>query len=122
MDAHQINLKIDIIIYSKNKNNYTFNDKNIRLPFTPHKQDKSGKNYGGVMGTDEEGRKYVEKWGTGKKKKYRYYLDGGKSPESVWIDIQSLQSAAKERVEGKWPTQKPISLIRSFYKGFFKRK
>jgi len=106
-----------ILIYSKKKK-YIFNEKDLRLPFTPHKQSKSGKNFGGVMGIDENGREFVEKWGTGKKKKYRYYLDEGKSPESVWTDIQSLQSAAKERVNNRWATQKPIALLERIIKAF----
>lgn len=73
-----------ILFYAKNINDIYFNSDDIRIPFTPHKQDKSGKNYGGRMGTDENGRPYVEKWGTGRKKLYRYYLDVGKIPEDVW--------------------------------------
>lgn len=91
-----------------------FNEKDVRLPFTPHKQDSSGKNYGGRMGVDENGREYVEKWGTGKKKLYRYYLDEGKLPEDVWTDIQSIQSAAEERVD--YPTQKPEALLERIIK------
>ncbi len=41
-----------ILFYSKNINRIVFNSDEIRIPFTPHKQDKSGKNYGGRMGTD----------------------------------------------------------------------
>ncbi len=102
-----------ILYYGKTKNAF-FNQKAVRLPFTPHKQDASGKNYGGRMGVDEDGREYVEKWGTGKKKLYRYYLDEGKLPEDVWSDIQSIQSAAKERVD--YPTQKPEALLERIIK------
>lgn len=79
-----------IFLYAKKKlnddgkTNYIFNADDIRVAFTPHKQDKSGANYGGRMGIDENGRPYVEKWGTGNKKLYRYYLDVGKVPEDVW--------------------------------------
>ena len=73
-----------ILFYCKNINNPKFNLDDVRIPFTPHKQDKTGKNYGGRMGYDDDGRPYVEKWGTGKKKLYRYYLDVGKIPEDVW--------------------------------------
>ncbi len=99
-----------IFWYSKHKQDYLFDEKAVRLPFTPHKQDKTGKNYGGRMGVDEKGREYVEKWGTGKKKLYRYYLDEGKLPEDVWSDIQSIQSAANERIG--YPTQKPEELLK----------
>ena len=73
-----------ILFYCKNINDPKFNLDDVRIPFTPHKQDKTGKNYGGRMGYDDDGRPYVEKWGTGKKKLYRYYLDVGKIPEDVW--------------------------------------
>ncbi len=102
-----------IWLYGKNENPF-FNESAVRLPFTPHKQDSSGKNYGGRMGADENGRQYVEKWGTGKKKLYRYYLDEGKLPEDVWTDIQSIQSAAIERVD--YPTQKPEPLLERIIK------
>lgn len=102
-----------ILLYGKSKNPF-FDQKAVRLPFTPHKQDSSGKNYGGRMGVDEDGREYVEKWGTGKKKLYRYYLDEGKLPEDVWSDIQSIQSAATERVD--YPTQKPQALLERIIK------
>lgn len=102
-----------IWMYGKSNEPF-FNEKAVRLPFTPHKQDSSGKNYGGRMGVDENGREYVEKWGTGKKKLYRYYLDEGKLPEDVWLDIQSIQSAATERVN--YPTQKPEALLERIIK------
>lgn len=73
-----------IFFYAKNIDKVYFNADDVRVEFTPHKQDKSGKNYGGRMGIDENGRPYVEKWGTGNKKLYRYYLDVGKIPEDVW--------------------------------------
>jgi adenine-specific DNA-methyltransferase len=97
-----------MFIYTKSANRY-FDGKAVRMPFTPHKQDKSGKNYGGRMGVDEDGREYVEKWGTGMKKLYRYYLDEGKVPENVWSDIQSIQSDAGER--SGYATQKPEPLL-----------
>lgn len=97
-----------LFVYSKNGCPF-FNGQAVRMPFTPHKQDKSGKNYGGRMGVDEDGREYVEKWGTGKKKLYRYYLDEGKVPENVWSDIQSIQCDAGER--SGYATQKPETLL-----------
>ena len=97
-----------MFVYTKSANRF-FDGKAVRMPFTPHKQDKSGKNYGGRMGIDEDGREYVEKWGTGMKKLYRYYLDEGKVPENVWSDIQSIQSDAGER--SGYATQKPEPLL-----------
>ena len=108
--------KHNSLITFSNSENFFFNDKNIRIPFTPHKQDKSGKSYGGRMGVDKDGREYVEKWGTGKKKLYRYYLDEGKIPEDVWSDIQSIQSGASERIN--YPTQKPEKLIERIINAF----
>ena len=99
--------------YSKSRN-YTFNADKIRMAMTPHKQDKSGKNYGGKMGIDKKGRQYVEKQGTrdseGNYKYYRYYLDEGKIPEDWWIDINALQPSSKERTG--YPTQKPLVLLK----------
>ncbi len=83
--------KHDVLLWYRKGASTSFNDKDVRLPLTPHKQSTSGQNYGGRMGADDDGREYVEKWGTGKKKLYRYYLDEGKVPEDVWSDIQSDQ-------------------------------
>jgi len=101
----------NIFFYSKSLK-YNFYDKEIREPFTPHKRSQSG-SFGGKMGVDENGREYVEKWGTGKKKLYRYYLDEGKVPEDVW-QIQSIQAGAKERMG--YPTQKPEALLEKIIK------
>lgn len=101
--------KHDVLLWYGRTNQFQFFGDRVRLPFTPHKQSKSGTNYGGRMGVDESGRAYVEKWGTGKKKLYRYYLDEGKIPEDVWSDIQSIQSDANERIG--YPTQKPEALL-----------
>jgi site-specific DNA-methyltransferase (adenine-specific) len=105
--------KHDTIYRYSKTNKYTFNSKDISIPMTPHKQDSSGKNYGGKMGIDENGREYVEKQGSrdknGNCKYYRYYIDEGKIPEDWWIDINSIQSGADERIG--YPTQKPETLL-----------
>lgn len=106
--------KHDSIFLYKKSAEYVFNGKDVRLPLTPHKQSASGRHYGGRMGVDEDEREYVEKWGTGKKKLYRYYLDEGKIPEDVWSDIQSIQAGAGERLG--YPTQKPEALLERFIK------
>lgn len=106
--------KHDIILYYSKSKDPKFNAKSVGLEYTPHKQDKSGENYGGRMGVDEEGREYVEKWGTGKKKLYRYYLDEKKTPEDWWTDINSIQSGAHERIG--YPTQKPEPLLERIIK------
>ena len=106
--------KHDVIFWYSKSSEYKFNGADVRLPLTPHKQDKSGRSFGGRMGQDEDGRRYVEKWGTGRKKIYRYYLDEGKIPEDWWIDINSLQAAESERLG--YPTQKPEALLERIIK------
>jgi len=106
-----------ILWYAKDIKKYVFNckAKEVRGSLTPHKNDSSGKNYGGRMGVDKDNREYVEKWGTGKKKLYRYYIDEGKILEDVWTDINSLQSGDSERVG--WDTQKPKKLLKRIISG-----
>jgi DNA modification methylase len=106
--------KHDVIFWYAKSEVYVFNALSVRLPLTPHKQDKSGKSYGGRMGKDSDGREYVEKWGTGNKKLYKYYLDEGKIPEDWWVDINSLQAAEAERLG--YPTQKPEALLERIIK------
>lgn len=107
--------KHDILLLYGRGSEPKFNGDAVRMPYTPHKQSRSGKNFGGRMGVDENGRPYVEKWGTGRKKLYRYYLDEGKIPEDVWTDIQSIQADAHERIG--YPTQKPEQLLERIIKG-----
>ncbi|HLG30089.1 MAG TPA: DNA methyltransferase [Candidatus Brocadiales bacterium] len=104
--------KHDVILFYSKSPNYKFDNTGVREPFTPHKRSSTG-SYGGRMGTDENGRPYVEKWGTGKKKLYRDYLDEGKIPEDVW-EIQSIQAGAKQRIG--YPTQKPEALLERIIK------
>ncbi|MBM3143176.1 MAG: hypothetical protein FJ005_09105 [Chloroflexi bacterium] len=99
--------KHDTILFYSKTDKFYFDSSGVRIPYTPHKRSPTG-SYGGVMGIDESGRRYVEKWGTGKKKLYRYYLDKGKIPEDVW-KIQSIQAGAHERLG--YPTQKPEPLL-----------
>ncbi len=110
--------KHDVIFRYSKSNKHTFNYKDVSLPMTAHKQDKSGRNFGGKMGVDSEGRQYVEKQGTkdtqGNYRYYRYYLDEGKVPEDWWTDINTIQPAANERTGH--PTQKPIKLYERIVK------
>lgn len=92
-----------ILWYAKDIKKYYFSDAEIRLPYTLHKN-----NYVGTMGRDKNGL------GRGKKKKYRYYLDQGKMPEDVWLDINPISSSAKERVN--YPNQKPQKLLERIIK------
>lgn len=104
--------KHDTILFYSRTSDFYFDSSHVRIPYTPHKQSLTG-SYGGRMGVDENGRPYVEKWGTGKKKLYRYYLDEGKIPEDVW-GIQSIQAGASER--SGYPTQKPRELLERIIK------
>ena len=110
--------KHDTIYRYSKSGRYTFNAKEICIAMTPHKQDRSGKNYGGKMGVDENGRQYVDKQGTrdqdGNYKYYRYYLDEGKIPEDWWIDINAIQPSSTERIG--YPTQKPEALLERIIK------
>jgi site-specific DNA-methyltransferase (adenine-specific) len=105
--------KHDTIYRYSKSGKYTFNAKEISVEMTPHKQDRTGKNYGGKMGI-EDGRRYVEKQGTrdkdGNFKYYRYYLDEGKILEDWWIDINTIQPSSMERTG--YPTQKPLALLK----------
>ena len=110
--------KHDILLRYSKSTGFTFNPDAVAIPMTAHKQDRSGTNFGGKMGVDEQGRKYVEKQGTkdssGNYRYYKYYLDEGKIPEDWWTDINSIQSAAKERTG--YPTQKPLALLERIIK------
>ncbi len=110
--------KHDIILRYSMSSSFTFNPKDVSLPMTPHKQDRTGRNFGGKMGVDDKGREYVEKQGTrdsqGNYRYYRYYLDDGKVPEDWWTDINTLQPSAKKRTGCR--TQKPLPLYERIVK------
>jgi hypothetical protein len=72
-------------------------------------RDTGNKSSGGIIGIDENGRKFQDKLVKATGKYYRYYLDEPKIPEDWWADINSIQSGSLERTE--YPTQKPESLI-----------
>lgn len=97
-----------IFWYAKDRNNYCFNEKAARIK--PLAGDKS---FGGRLEEDEDGRKYRLVYGSknskGESRYYKYYLDEGKIAEDWWIDINSLQSASRER--NGYATQKPQALL-----------
>ena len=74
------------------------------------KRETGTKSFGGIIGTDEEGRRYQDKLAKGSGKYYRYYLDDPKIPEDWWVGINSIQSQSAERLG--YPTQKPEQLLR----------
>lgn len=100
--------KHDSILFYTKTDDYFFDAEAVREPYTPHARDRAQKRYGGRMGVDEDGRQYVEKLGTGGKRRYRYYLDHGKLASDVW-ELEALHPSAKERTG--YPTQKPLALL-----------
>lgn len=78
------------------------------------KRETGTKSFGGIIGTDEEGRRYQDKLAKSSGKYYRYYLDDPKIPEDWWVGINSIQSQSAERLG--YPTQKPEELLRRIIK------
>ena len=77
------------------------------------KRETGSGSFGGKIGRDEEGKLYQDKIAKGGKV-YRYYLEAGKTPEDVWMDINTIQSQDKER--RGYPTQKPEALLERIIK------
>jgi DNA modification methylase len=104
-------------IYWFSKSNYiTLNKKQISIPFDLY-SDKSSSSF---TKTDEDGRKYKEVYGPGKKKLYRYYEDEGKSPYDWWTDIPKITGRAAASPDSElvgYPTQKPEKLLERIIKG-----
>lgn len=96
--------KHDTLLWYSNGKRCTFNHESplVRVPIT---DESIRHNYRYV---DENGRRYREDPRTSGKT-YRYYLDEGKLPEDVWIDIDSLHFELAERIG--YPTQKPEELL-----------
>ncbi|MFM6334283.1 MAG: DNA methyltransferase [Dolichospermum sp.] len=97
--------KHDTIFYYCKSSNRLFNDNLVRL-----KRDTSTMHEPVLK--DEFGHKYQRNVKNGKE--YRYYLDKGVLPNDWWIDIQSLNPSAKERLG--YPTQKPEALLERIIK------
>mgnify|MGYP001033398852 CR=1 FL=1 len=96
--------KHDTIFFYSKSSNYTFNINDIRLPFKKTHM---------KIETDANGRKYyIKKSRSGKI--YRYPVDIGKIPEDYWVDIESINWEAKERLG--YPTQKPEALLERIIK------
>jgi DNA modification methylase len=100
--------KHDTILFYTKSDGYYFDSEAVREPYSPHARDPRQARYGGQMGVDEQGRAYVEKLGTGGKRRYRYYLDRGKLAGDVW-ELEALHPSAHERTG--YPTQKPEVLL-----------
>jgi adenine specific DNA methylase Mod len=78
--------KHDIIFWYAKGKSWTFNGNDIRIAY----ELLSAKSQTSFTKTDEDGRKYKEIYGPGKKKLYRYYEDHGKSPYDWWTDIHQM--------------------------------
>lgn len=105
----------NIFLYAKDKNEFFFNTDGIKIPFELISE-KSSSSFTKV---DENGRKYKEIYGPGKKKLYRYYEDEGKLSFDWWTDIPKItgRSAASEDTElVDYNTQKPEALLERIIK------
>ncbi|MEN9848974.1 MAG: hypothetical protein RL368_1714 [Pseudomonadota bacterium] len=95
--------KHDVIFWYSKSKNYIFNRDLIAVPRTVGTAHLR-------HGVDENGREYYEDFSPRKSgKQYRWYVDNGLTPMDVWLDIQAINPAAKERLG--YPTQKPESLL-----------
>ena len=107
--------KHDIIFrYSKTRK-YLFNADDIKIRYELISP-KSGNSFTKI---DNKGRFYKEVYGEGKKKKYRYYQDEGKTPYDWWTDVPQItgRAARSNNTERTgYPTQKPIALLERIIK------
>jgi len=94
-----------IYFYSKGKD-YIFNEKAASVPRKANTHMK--------LKIDTDGREYQEKTDAKTGKIYKYYVDEGKIAEDYWIDIETLNRDAKERIG--YPTQKPEALLERIIK------
>jgi site-specific DNA-methyltransferase (adenine-specific) len=101
--------KHDIIFWYTKGDGYYFDGTAAGL-----KRETGTKSSGGIIGVDEDGRRYQDKLAKSSGKYYRYYLDDPKIPEDWWIDINSIQSQSAERLG--YPTQKPEALLERIVK------
>ena len=101
--------KHDVLLFYTRSDQYTFDGKAAGVS-----RETGSKSFGGKIGIDEDGRRYQDKLVRATGKYYRYYLDEPKIPEDWWTDINSLQSAVRERTG--YPTQKPIALYERIIK------
>ena len=105
-----------ILFYAKDKNDFYFDVEGIRTPY----ELISEKSSSSFTKTDENGRKYKEIYGPGKKKLYRYYEDEGKISFDWWTDIPKVtgRSAASDDTElVDYVTQKPEKLLNRIISG-----
>lgn len=101
--------KHDVIFWYTKSREYYFDGTAAGL-----KRETGNKSLGGILGIDEDGRRYQDKLVKATGKYYRYYLDDPKIPEDWWVDINSIQSQSAERLG--YPTQKPEALLERILK------
>lgn len=101
--------KHDVILWYSKSSDYHFDGKAVGVT-----RETGTKSFGGIIGIDEEGRKYQDKLVKSSGKYYRYYLDEPKIPEDWWTGINSIQSQSAERIG--FPTQKPLALMERIIK------
>ena len=103
--------KHDTIFFYTKSNKWKFNGDAITIsrPKTHMKMRK-----------DSKGKWYQEKTDKKTGKVYKYYVDKGKIPEDYWIDIETINREAKERLG--YPTQKPEPLLERIIKASSNRK
>ncbi len=110
-----------ILFYSKDRNDFYFDVDGIRTPY----ELISSKSSSSFTKTNENGRKYKEIYGPGKKKLYRYYEDEGKISFDWWTDIPKItgRSAASDDTElVDYVTQKPEKLLNRVISGSSNKK
>ncbi len=107
--------KHDTLLCFVKSDSAPFNEHDIRIPF----ELLSAKSSSSFTKTDEDGRRYKEIYGPGKKKLYRYYEDEGKVPYDWWTDIPKMTGRTAASVEGEYlgyATQKPEKLVERIIK------
>ncbi len=96
--------KHDTLLFYAKSSNWFFDGRAVGI-----KRETGTKSFGGIIGVDEQGRRYQDKLVKATGKYYRYYLDDPKIPEDWWVGINSIQSQSAERLD--YPTQKPEALL-----------
>ncbi len=107
--------KHDTILFYRKTDAMYFSGQAIRIPF----ELISSKSSSSFTKIDENGRRYKEIYGPGKKKLYRYYEDEGKVPFDWWTDIPKMTGRTAASKEGEYldfVTQKPIKLLERIVK------
>jgi hypothetical protein len=89
--------KHDIIFWYAKGRDYCFDGTLSGL-----KRETGDKSFGGIIGVDEDGRRYQDKR---VKSTGRYYLDDPKIPEDWWVGINSslrAQNGSATRRKSRW--------------------